>query len=353
MRAAIVTPGKAKSMHVADVPAPVRQPNECLVRVLQVGICGTDRDIDAGRYGEAPPGSDFLIDGHESLGEVVESGDSGFGTGDLVVATVRRPCPKRCIACRTGRVDFCRSGHYEERGIKRHHGYLAEFYAESPRYLVPIPTSLRPVGVLLEPMSVVQKALRQIYAMQRRMPWEPKRMLITGAGSIGTLAACVARLKGLEVVIYSRGPSRGADHVIREKIGAQYVSSDDHKLSEIGRFDIAMDATGFSPLAWGAADVLDINGILCMLSVTGGKKHIDIAADALNDQFVLGNRTLFGSVNAAREDFESGVRDLLELEQRWTGVMAHFITRRLPLDKIRTALDERPPDDLKTIIELV
>lgn len=337
-------------MRVADVPAPQRKPDECLVRVLAVGICGTDRDIDAGRYGEAPAGSDYLIDGHESLGEVVEGPKH---KGELVVAMVRRPCPERCIACRTGRVDFCRSGNYEERGIRRRHGYLAECYAELPEYLIHVPAELRQFGVLLEPMSVVQKALRQVYAIQRRMPWEPKRMLITGAGSIGTLAACVARLKGLEVVIYSRGPSRGADHTIREQIGAAYVSSDNRTLADVGLFDIAMDATGFSPLAWSAAEVLDVNGILCMLSVTGGKKHIDIPSDALNDKFVLGNRVLFGSVNAAREDFENGVRDFVALQKKWPGMMEHFITRRLPLDSIRTALDERPPDDLKTIIELV
>jgi len=349
MRAAIVSPGKAKSMRVADVPAPEPRPDECLVRVLEVGICGTDRDIDAGHYGEGPAGSEYLIDGHESLGEVVEGPRH---KGELVVAMVRRPCRERCIACRTGQVDFCRSGNYEERGIRRRHGFLAEYYAESPEYLIHVPRALRKFGVLLEPMSVSQKALRQVYAIQRRMPWEPKRMLITGAGSVGTLAACIARLKGLEVVIYSRGAGRGADEMIRRKISATYVSADDHKLSDIGLFDIALDATGFSPLAWGAAEVLDVNGVLCMLSVTGGKKRIDIASDALNDKFVLGNRLLFGSVNAAREDFENGVRDFAALEQRWPGMMEHFITRRLPLAEIRKALDERPPDDLKTIIEL-
>ena len=352
MRAAIVTPGKAHSMRVADVPAPKRRPDECLVRVLEVGICGTDRDIDAGRYGEAPAGSEYLIDGHESLGEVVETAGSGLGTGDLVVAMVRRPCRERCIACRTGQVDFCRSGNYEERGIRRRHGFLAEYYAESPEYLIQVPRALRRLGVLLEPMSVAQKALRQVHAIQRRMPWEPKRMLITGAGSVGTLAACIARLKGLEVVIYSRGPSRGADHTIRQKLGVTYVSSDDHKLADIGLFDIALDATGFSPLAWGSAEVLDLNGVLCLLSITGGKTRIDLPSDVLNDKFVLGNRLLFGSVNAGREDFENGVSDFTELEQRWPGMMEHFITRRLPLEKLRIALDERPPDDLKTIIEL-
>ena len=140
MRAAIVSPGKAKSMRVADLPAPEPRPDECLVRVLEVGICGTDRDIDAGHYGEGPAGSEYLIDGHESLGEVVEGPRH---KGELVVAMVRRPCRERCIACRTGQVDFCRSGNYEERGIRRRHGFLAEYYAESPEYLIHVPRALR------------------------------------------------------------------------------------------------------------------------------------------------------------------------------------------------------------------
>src|SRR5438045_3928590 len=236
MRAAIVTPGKAHSMRVADVPAPVRKPDECLVRVLEVRVCGTDRDIDAGHYGEAPAGADYLIDGHESLGEVIEGPTL---EGELVVAMVRRPWP--------------------------------------------------------------------------------------------------------EVVVYSRGPRRVADHVIREIIGERYVSADDQKLTEGKLFDIAMDATGYSPLAWAAAEVLDVNGVLCMLSVTGGKKHIDIPSDELNDTFVLGNRLLFGSVNASREDFENGVRDFGELERRWPGRVEDFITSRLPLDQLRT--------DRKSVVE--
>src|SRR3989442_1191840 len=256
MRAVVVTPGTKGSARVADVPAPVRKPDECLVRVLEVGIDGTDRDIDAGLYGEAPPGSDFLIDGHESLGEIVEPNPGG-----LVVATVRRPCPERSIACRTGAVDFCRSGNYEERGIRRRHGY-------------------------------------------------------------------------------------------RQPLGITYVSAADHQLRDLDPPDIVIEATGVSGLAWQGEEVLDINGILCMLSVTGGKRHIDIAADALNDKLVLGNRLVFGCVNAAREDFENGVRDFAELERRWPGMMGRFITRRVPLAEIPTALDDRPPGRLKTIIEL-
>ncbi|MFN2570086.1 MAG: glucose 1-dehydrogenase [Gemmatimonadales bacterium] len=354
MRAAIVTPKQPHSTQVADQPAPKRRPDECLVRVLEVGIDGTDRDIDAGKYGEAPEGADVLILGHESLGEIVEAAGSEKG---LVVATVRRPCPERCIACRAGQYDFCRSGNFLERGIKGRNGYLAEFYVERPEFLIPIPAELRPVAVLLEPMSIVQKAFREVYRIQQRMPWEPKRIVITGAGGIGTLAAAIARLKGLETVVYSRGPSRGAAHEIRQALGATYVNADDHTLADVaadsGPADIVIEATGFSPVAWQAADALDVNGILCLLSVAGsGERKVEISSDTLNDKLVLGNRLLFGAVNSSRADFEQGVKDFGELRGRWPGVIEKMITRRLPLEQIRKGLDERPKGDLKTVIEI-
>lgn len=343
----MVTPRSAKSARVADVPAPKRREDEYLVRVLEVGIDGTDRDIHLGRYGEAPPGDDFLIFGHESLGEVVEPRGKG-----LVVATVRRPCPEQCVPCRSEQSDFCRTGNYVERGIKQRHGYLAEFYAERPEFLISVPDALRPVAVMLEPMSIVQKALREIFRIQGRLPWKPRRIVITGAGGIGTLAACVARLRELETIVYSRGPSSGVDHEIRQQIGATYVSSDDEQLNELDETDMVIEATGFSPLAWQAAEILAPNGILCMLSVTGGERSIQIPSDALNDKLVLGNRLMFGSVNSAREDFEHGLHDFGEIERRWPGMLERFITRRLPLGEIRRALDERPADELKTVIQV-
>ena len=348
MRAVLVTPKKSKSAHLGDAPKPKPQGKECLVRVLEVGIDGTDRDIDQGRYGEAPQGASELILGHESLGEIVEGGSG------LVVAMVRRPCPELCPACKNNQSDFCTTGHFTERGIKGRHGYLAEFYAEVPEYLIPIPAELRDVAVLMEPLSVVQKAFRNAQRIQERLPWTLRRVLITGAGGIGTLAACVARLRGYETLVYSRGASTGAGDFIRDQLSVKYVSSAHQTLADVARDwgepDLMIEATGASGLVWAGADVLALNGVLCMLSVTGGNKSTSVPSDELNDRMVLGNRVVFGSVNAERQDFEQGVKDLLELKRRWPAAVGRLITRRLKLEQIRTALDDRPAGDLKTVL---
>jgi len=354
MRAVVVTPKQPNSANIADVSAPKRRPHECLVRVLEVGIDGTDRDINAGRYGEAPAGEKVLILGHESLGEVIEPAGN-FKTGDLVVATVRRPCPERCPPCREKTYDFCSSGNYEERGIRRRNGYLAECYAEEPEFLIPIPKPLRHVAVLLEPMSIVEKAFRQVAKIQERMPWKPQRVLITGAGGVGTLAACVARLRGFETVVYSRSASRGTGHEIRKQLGVTDFDAQEYKLADAiasGAPDIVIEATGSGAFGWQAAEAVAVNGVVCLLSVTGGKEHIDIASDELNDNMVLSNKLMFGSVNSHRSDFEQGVKDFAELTRRWPGALERFITRRLRLKDIRSAL-ERPKGDLKTVVELV
>jgi threonine dehydrogenase-like Zn-dependent dehydrogenase len=356
MRAVIVTPGQKQSARVADVPEPTRQSDECLVRVLEVGIDGTDRDIDAGRYGDAPPRDDYLILGHESLGQIVEAPRGmPFHAGDLVVATVRRPCPERCVACREGDCDFCASGNYDERGIRRRHGYLAEQYVECPEYLIPIPRELRHVAVLLEPLSIVEKAFREIFRIQQRLPWRPRRILITGAGGVGVLASCIARLRGFQPITYSRGASTGAGDALRKRLDIAYVDSDKQSLQDaVGDDapDIVIEATGFSPLAWQCAEVVGLNGVVCLLSVTGGEKTVELKSDALNDRMVLGNRLMFGSVNSSRDDFLQGVKDLVALKHRWPGAIESMITRRLPLDQVREAIDNRPHGDLKTVLEI-
>src|SRR5919109_414045 len=169
MRAVAVTPGARDSVHVRDdVPDPRPSDAQALVRVVETGLCGTDVDIGQGLFGAAPPGSEYLVLGHENLG-VVQSAppDSGVNPGDLVVSTVRRPCPERCAPCRAGRSDMCLTGNYLERGIKGLHGFMAERYAESPTYLVRVPATLRGVAVLMEPASIVEKGLDEAWAIQR------------------------------------------------------------------------------------------------------------------------------------------------------------------------------------------
>jgi threonine dehydrogenase-like Zn-dependent dehydrogenase len=358
MRAATVTPLVKDSAQIVEVEPPRPLSGECLVRVLEVGIDGTDRDIGDGQYGEAPAGERRLVIGHESLGEVVDACESGDGPrpGDLVVATVRRPCPERCLNCRNAEYDFCTTGHYRERGIKQRHGYLAEYYGERPEFLVSIPPELRDVAVVLEPLSIVEKTFRQAYTIQGRMLWAPRRVVITGAGSVGTLAAFLARLRGLDTVVYSRGPSSGAGDAIRRQLGIGYVDSKEHPLADVadqhGAPDILIEATGYSPFAWQGAQVIATNGVAALLSVTNGTRAAEIPSDQLNTRFVLGNRLLFGSVNAHRRDFEQGVADLTAIRSRWPGALERFITHRVPLECAPEVLREKAAGELKVVIEV-
>ena len=359
MRAIAVKPGQKGSARVLEMPCPQRERDEYLVRVLEVGIDGTDREIDGGLYGSAPPGEDLLIIGHEALGEVVEEcpGESAFPQGGLVVGTVRRPDPERCPNCRNGEYDFCLNGKYRERGIKERHGYLAEFYTERPEFLVGVPAELRNVAVMLEPIAVVEKAFRQAESIQRRMTVvEPARVLITGAGAIGMFAALLARLRQLDTLVYSHGPLRGVRAEILDAIGARFANAYSHSLTDAARAfgapDLIIEATGYSPYAWECASALRSNGIACLLSVTAGDRRTEIESDRINQAMVLGNRIIFGSVSQHRNDFERGVRDMQAIRNTWPGLLEQFIGRRLPMEKIREALETKDPDGLKTVIQV-
>src|SRR3954447_9816196 len=184
MKAIAVRPGTPNSMHLRDVDEPrldeVAGGRGVLVKVLRVGVDGTDKEINAAEYGDAPDGDDYLITGHESLGRVVEVGadvPSHIRPGALVVATVRRPGTS--VYDRIGLQDMTTDDVYFERGINKRHGYLAEFYVEDHRYLVTLPDCLSETGVLLEPLTVAEKAIHQAYEIQRRVKvWEPRRAAV-------------------------------------------------------------------------------------------------------------------------------------------------------------------------------
>ena len=282
MRAVAVTPGKADSLQLRDVPSPrvedIPDGRGVRVDVLRVGVCGTDREIVEGLFGTAPQGDDFLILGHENLGRVAETGPnvaSPLKPGSLVVATVRRP--GRSIYDEIGMQDMT-TDEPRERGINRIHGFLAESYVDDASFLVPVPDALEAVGVLLEPLSIVEKAIRQAFEIQRRLRvWEPARAAVLGAGTIGLLTALALRLRGLEVTVYSRRPPPYRNSELLEAMGAGYLSSADHTLEQLeraaGPLDLILDASGFSPLALGSGAILGKNGVLVLLSVTGGDRR--------------------------------------------------------------------------------
>lgn len=339
MRAVAVRPGVADSLHVRDVPRPsledVPGGRGVLVRVLRVGLCGTDREIVAAEFGEAPPGDDFLILGHESLGRVEAAAPDvpqSLGPGTLVVATVRRSGSSPFDAI--GLHDMSTTDDFPERGIRRAHGFLAEFYVEEPAFLVPVPAPLASVGVLLEPMSIVEKGIRQAYEIQRRLRiWQPLRAAVLGAGPVGLLTALALRLRGIEVAVYSRREPPYLNSQLVEAVGGRYVSSSTTSLATLaeqaGPLDLILEATGFSPLAFEAAEVLGPNGVLVLASVTGGDRTADVQTDRINQGFVLGNKVMVGTVNAHRDDFVEGIEDLLRAEATFPGWLDRLLTTRV------------------------
>ena len=356
MKAVAVVPGTHDSLHLRDdVPDPATAGRDVRVRVLETGVCATDIDIAEGLYGSAPAGSPYLVLGHENLG-VVESAPSGagFAVGDLVVSTVRRGCPDDCRACLSDRPDACLSGHYLERGIQRLHGFMSERYADAPRYLVRVPAPLRRVGVLLEPMSIVQKGIEQALHVQDRLAWHPRRALVVGAGPIGLLAALTLRLAGLEVALATLEPEGSPKQALVDELGIRYVSTSATPIeslpSTLGVIDVLFEATGATSAVWPALGVLGLNGVAVLTSVTPGQEKLDVDVAAWNRQMVLGNRVILGTVNAAHRHFEAGVRHLEAAEARFPGWTERLVTRRLPFVDAPRAL-ERRPSDIKTVLE--
>jgi threonine dehydrogenase-like Zn-dependent dehydrogenase len=354
MKAIAVFPGKPDSIHLAELPKPavddVPNGRGVLVKVLRVGVDGTDKEINAAEYGAAPPGYDFLVIGHESFGRVEAVGPNvtEFQPGDYVVATVRRPGAS--LYDRIGTYDMTTDDTYYERGINLRHGYLTEYYVDDPEYMVKIPQGLKEVGVLLEPTTVVEKGIAQAYEIQRRLRvWRPRRAAVMGAGTVGLLATLVLRLRGLEVTTFglARKPYLNSD--LLEALGARYESTQDVPVLEgaehYGPFDLIFEATGYSPIVFESMQALAKNGVLVLSSVTGGDRRVEIPADKINLEFVLGNKVMVGTVNANREYFELGVRDMAQAEAQYPGWLKRLLTHPVQglehyqelLDKLTTA----------------
>jgi len=335
MKAIAVHPGKPGSAHLAELEEPtldeVPGGRGVLVKVLRVGVDGTDKEINAAEYGMAPPGYDFLVIGHESFGRVEAVGPAvtELAPGDYVVATVRRPGTS--LYDLIGTYDMTTDDTYFERGINLRHGFLTEHYVDDPEYIVKVPHGLKEVGVLLEPTTVVEKGIAQAFEIQRRLRvWRPRRACVMGSGTIGLLAALALRLRGLQVTVLSRIPKPYLNADLVEAIGARYATVDDLPLPEAARrdgpFDIIFEATGYSPVVFAAMDVLGKNGVLVLSSVTGGDRRVEAPADHINLGFVLGNKVIVGTVNANREYFEMGVRDMALAEAEYPGWLVRLLT---------------------------
>jgi threonine dehydrogenase-like Zn-dependent dehydrogenase len=349
MKAIAVRPGTPNSVRLVDLakPAVTDVPGRrgVLVKVLRVGVDGTDKEINAAEYGAAPDGYDFLVLGHEGFGQVEAVGPNvaDVRPGDYVVATVRRPGTS--LYDLIGTNDMSTDDTYFERGINLRHGLLTEYYVDDAEFIVKVPRGLREVGVLLEPMTVVEKGIAQAYEIQRRLRvWRPRRAAVMGAGTIGLLATLVLRLRGLEVTTFglTRGPYLNSDLI--EAIGARYASTRDVPLvdgaQKFGPLDLIFEATGYSPVVFDSMQALGKNGVLVLSSVTGGDRTVEVPADRINLEFVLGNKVMVGTVNANREYFELGVRDMAQAHAEYPGWLERLLTHPVKgLENYRELLD--------------
>lgn len=357
MKAVVTYPKQKGKVEMIEVERPEIGAGEVLIGMRDVGIDGTDIEvIESVHGGGAPEGDDYLILGHESLGQVMEVGDgvSGLKEGDWVVSTVRRP--DGCPNCRRGEFDMCLWGDYTERGIKGAHGYLAEYVKERPEFIVPIQAALRPVGALIEPLSINEKAIMQTWDIQKRMYWKPRTALVFGLGTIGILAAMILRRRGLNTYIYSRESARTKPVKMMREIGVNYISTDEVPRVEdlagkFERIDFMLEATGAAQIAAAAMQIVPPNGVLCLLSVTGKAKRVSLDVAAINQRLVLGNGVVFGSVNSSPVHFKRAIRDLQFFHERWPGFAEKLITRRVAFEKFDQALEQKPTD-IKVLIQV-
>jgi glucose 1-dehydrogenase len=335
VKAISVFPGKPGSVHLTDLDKPsinqVPDGRGVLVKVLRVGVDGTDKEINAAEYGAAPPGYDFLVIGHEGFGQVEAVGPNvtELKPGDYVVATVRRP--GKSIYDLIGTNDMTTDDTYYERGINLRHGYLTEYYVDDVEFIVKVPQGLKHVGVLLEPTTVVEKGIYQAYEIQRRLKvWKPRKAAVMGAGTIGLLATLVLRLRGLDVTTFARSTKPYLNADLIEQLGARYISTKETSILDAakqhGPFDLIFEGTGNSSVVFDSMQALGKNGVLVLSSVTGGDKMIEVPADRINLEFVLGNKVMVGTVNANREYFELGVRDMAQAEAEYPGWLTKLLT---------------------------
>jgi threonine dehydrogenase-like Zn-dependent dehydrogenase len=348
MRALTLVPLQAGSLAVTDVPDPVAGPGELLVEGIALGVCGTDREIASGDYGWAPPGEERLILGHESLGRVREAPQgSGFGLGDLVVGIVRRPDPVPCQACSRGEFDMCRNGQYVERGIKEIHGYGSQLWTVEADYAVRLDPGLESVGMLLEPTTVVAKAWEHIERIGARAWFGPERVLVTGAGPIGLLAALLGVQRGLEVHVLDRAES-GIKPKLVEELGAIYHTSSIPEVARQALPDIIIEATGAAELVLDSMENNAAGGIVCLTGVSSVGRTVSFDVGAVNRDIVLQNDVVFGSVNANRRHYELGADALAKADRSW---LERLITRRIPLERAVEAFTPGT-DDVKVVLDL-
>ena len=365
MKAIAIVPGTT-SIQLVDRPAPsITKPDEVKVKIVRVGICGTDREEVSGGRAAAPKGQHELVIGHEMLGRVVEVGPAvrRVKAGDYAVFTVRRGCG-RCLPCTMNRPDMCHTGEYKERGIDGLDGYQTEYVVDQEQYIIHAPEALEAIGVLCEPLSVAEKAIEEAVSLQAsRLPDAPatpdwlhnRRCLVAGLGPVGLLATLALRLRGAEVYGLDIVDTDSARPQWLAHIGGQYIDARqvpaDQMDDKLGPMELIFEATGVASLEFNLLDALAPDGVYVLTGIPGGDRPLEIPGANLIRQLVLGNQVMLGSVNAARGHFQMAVDDLANGHLRWGEHLEELITHRYPYTDFGIALSQHPSDEIKTVLE--
>ncbi|HEY7760612.1 MAG TPA: glucose 1-dehydrogenase [Burkholderiales bacterium] len=345
MKAITVVPKKPRSARLEEVPEPHARDGSVLVEAIAVGVCGTDTEIVEGKFGWAPPDKTRLVLGHESLGRVIDPGPASvLKAGELVVGIVRRPDPVPCPNCAVGEWDMCRNGQYTERGIKQIDGFMSERWRIEPEYAIKVDASLGLLGVLLEPMTVVAKAWEQVQAVGQRALWEPRTVLVTGAGPIGLLAALIGKQHGLEVHVLDRVQS-GPKPALVHALGATYHSGG---VASVGfQPDVIVECTGVGQVIADSLEAVAAGGVVCLTGVGSGGRTVGLPLADAATQIVLRNNCVVGSVNANKRHWYKAAQALTRADRSW---LAGLVSRREQPEDFARAL-ERGPDDIKVVVQ--
>jgi glucose 1-dehydrogenase len=345
MKAITVEPKKPGTTRLEDIPDPDLHYGSVLVEAIAVGVCGTDVEIAEGKYGWAPPGKTRLVLGHESLGRVLDPGPaSGLKKGDLVVGIVRRPDPVPCPNCAVGEWDMCRNGQYTERGIKQIDGYMSERWRIEPEYAIKVDPTLGLLGVLLEPTTVVTKAWEHVLAVGQRAFWEPRTVLVTGAGPIGLLGAMIGKQLGMEVHVLARTQTGPKPELVKA-LGAIYHSC---SVADVGfEPDVIMECTGVGQVIAESISVVGASGVVCLTGVGHGGALPKVPAADVASTAVLKNNIVFGSVNANKRHWYKAGESLARADRAW---LARLITRREKPENFMQALG-RGSEEIKVVIQ--
>ena len=369
MRAVGVFQGRKEVRLVEHVAPQISHKDEVKVRSLEVGICGTDKEICHFVYGQPPSGFEYLVIGHESLGIVEDVGSSvrGLKPGDLVVPSVRRPCgDPECEPCRQELQDFCATGQFTERGINQRHGFMTELYVEHEGYLNFVPANLREIAVLVEPLTVAEKGLAQAWKTQQRLPWISKdappdqpgkglNAVVLGAGPIGILGAMALIANGFKTYVYSRMQKPNPKAQLLESIGATYISSEletpDQLAERVGNIDLIYEGIGKADLSFDVLRVLGQNGIFIFTGIPAPGSVIKAAGNDIMRNIVLKNQAVIGTVNADRCAFQNAIRDLGIFQERWPAAIKSLITGRYPVENYRDLLlGDKDRNSIKSVI---